>query len=293
VCAKSQMGFRRLVSLLEILQIYADAYVQCVNFLQSAANTVLQREDFWDDPMFTPFLQQWMVRLEEICEKDELPVTKVLVIQVGGLLRIAHDADNPMSKVTPHVLDKDVLFQHLERIRLTFIDELSTKLFFQLPNNRKQWFEAPTKGWEKIIEHFPDTTADVEEMNKCFALSRYTAAVFHSLLVVESGLIALGELIGARDKKVGWDATCKRMQELLTAGHGSYPADILVSFSVLEQINQSTQAMKLAWRNKVNHVAGKLMVMSTGFAPDIAEEIILATRAFMRRLATALPESSV
>jgi hypothetical protein len=130
-------------------------------------------------------------------------------------------------------------------------------------------------------------------MNKCFALSRHTAAIFHSLLVVESGLIALGGLIGAKDKKVSWDATCKRMQELLTAGHNSYPGDMSISFAVLEQINQSAQTMKLAWRNKVNHVAGKLVVISTGFAPDIAEEIILATRGFMRRLATDLHECPV
>ncbi len=277
------------MSLLEILQIYANTYANCVSFLQSAANKVLQYEDFWDDePMFIPMLHENLVLLEETCDKDELAVTKVLVTHVLGVLRIAVQKENPLSKIAPQVLTKDLLFQYLERIRLTFIDELSTKFFFQLPSNKKQWFEAPTKGWEKIIERFSDTAADVEEMNKCFALSRYTAAVFHSLLVVESGLITLGGLIGAKDKKVGWDATCKRMQELLTAGHGSYPADMSVSFAVLEQINQSAQAMKLAWRNKVNHVAGKLMVMSTSFAPDVAEEIILATRGFMRRLATDL-----
>jgi hypothetical protein len=50
------------------------------------------------------------------------------------------------------------------------------------------------------------------------------------------------------------------------------------------------EALKNAWRNKISHAHGKLIVM-TGeeFHPDVAEEILTATRAFMRRLAEGLP----
>lgn len=275
---------------MEILQINAHDYAQIVSFLQSASNTVAQQENFWDDAMFCAFLENWLMRIEEICDKDELPVTKVLVIHVRGLFRIAAEEDHPLAPLAPGLLDKTLPFEYLERIRLTLIDELSTKFFFQLPNQKKQWFEAPKKGWESITERFPDTLIDVEEMNKCFALSRYTGAVFHSLLIVEAGLIRLGGLLGVTDPKVGWDATCKRMQQLVTSGHNAFPKDSPIEFSALEQINQSAQAMKQAWRNKVNHAAGSLTVMRSDFAPDVAEEIILGTRGFMRRLANALPK---
>jgi hypothetical protein len=79
------------------------------------------------------------------------------------------------------------------------------------------------------------------------------------------------------------------MKILLDGGHKSYPPSLTIGFSALEQINQAAQSMKMAWRNKVNHAAGCLTVMSSDFVPDVAEEIVLGTRGFMRRLATDLP----
>jgi hypothetical protein len=57
----------------------------------------------------------------------------------------------------------------------------------------------------------------------------------------------------------------------------------------LEQIIATVEALKNAWRNKVSHANGKLMLMTTDFSPEVAEEILMATRAFMRRLATDGP----
>jgi hypothetical protein len=288
------MGSRRLVTLLEILQVYVERYAAGLSHLQSAANRVQQlvqsEEDFWEDSDFTVGLLQWLILLDEICDKDEFPVTRVPLTEVKGMLELAFDKTKEWSPLAPHLLTPQVLFNQLERIRLTFIAELQTKLFFSLPSNRKKWFESPTRDWEKVIERFPDTVSEIEEMGRCFALSRYGAAVFHSLLVVESGLIALGKLIGVTNPKLGWDATTKKLSELVQGGHAKFPAALTVDFSTCEQINQSVQTMKHAWRNKVNHVAGKLFVMRSDFAPDVAEEIIFATRGFMRRLASDLPK---
>jgi hypothetical protein len=49
-------------------------------------------------------------------------------------------------------------------------------------------------------------------------------------------------------------------------------------------------ALKNAWRNKISHVHGRLVLMTADFSPDVAEEITIATRGFMRRLATDLPK---
>ena len=127
-------------------------------------------------------------------------------------------------------------------------------------------------------------------MSKCFALSRYAGAVFHSLLVVERGVIELGEYIEVTDPKRGWDATTRKLKSLVDAGHNTLPPKFAGKFSFLEQMNNQVQAMKSAWRNKVNHVEGRLAVMKPEFTPDIAEEIMVASRAFMRRLATEMPD---
>jgi hypothetical protein len=138
-----------------------------------------------------------------------------------------------------------------------------------------------------ITKRFPAATEDIEEMNKCYALCRYSASVFHSLLVMEHGLVALGKLLGVTDPKEGWDASCKKLEAIVKAGRNANPTEL--EFEFIEQVNVCIQTIKLAWRNKVNHATGKPVVMHGGFAPYVAEETIAATRSFMRRLAEGLP----
>jgi hypothetical protein len=51
----------------------------------------------------------------------------------------------------------------------------------------------------------------------------------------------------------------------------------------------TVEALKTAWRNKISHVQGKLVLLTSDFTPEVAEEIVMASRAFMRRLATEMP----
>ena len=166
--------------------------------------------------------------------------------------------------------------------------ELKGRVFLSVASERQVYFREPLKAWESVTQTFPNSQEDIEEMNKCYALSRYTAAVFHSLLVVEHGLIKLGNEIGVDDPKAGWDATYKRLAVLLS-NRASIPAEL--EFNFLEQTKARLDSMKLAWRNKVNHAAGKLLVEKTGFTDVSAEEVIVACRSFMRHLAEGLPKA--
>jgi len=60
-------------------------------------------------------------------------------------------------------------------------------------------------------------------------------------------------------------------------------------YSLFEQLHGTITALKDAWHNKVSHAHGKLTLLTAYFSPDVAEEILFATRAFMRRLATDAP----
>jgi hypothetical protein len=61
----------------------------------------------------------------------------------------------------------------------------------------------------------------------------------------------------------------------------------------VEQMHGTVEALKNAWRNKISHAGAKLALIRSEFAPEIAEEIILATRAFMGRLAIELPQGKI
>ena len=164
--------------------------------------------------------------------------------------------------------------------------ELGLRFFVGIAEDRKEAYCDSLKGWDTVVAKFPSSSDDIEEMNKCYALCRYSACVFHSLLVMEHGLVELGNLLQVTDPKLGWDASCRKLAEIVKSGRTSNTTGL--DFEFLEQVNVCIQTIKLAWRNKVNHATGKPLVMHGGFAPYVAEEVISATRSFMRRLADGL-----
>jgi len=180
----------------------------------------------------------------------------------------------------------DLLRELQSRIR----DEMRGEFFFWLTSQEAQRYDNWWSGWETIIKRFPDTTRDVEEMNKCVALSRYTASMFHALHVAEWGAIKLGDYIGVTDPKKSWNATSKKLAELMKAGHSNLPSNLAGKFEFLEQMNREIESMVLAWRNKVDHAANHLAIVpNTDFTPDVAEHIIGAVRIFMLRLMEGIP----
>ena len=94
--------------------------------------------------------------------------------------------------------------------RLT--DEMQGRYFFALSMREAEYYSKPWKNWEEIVRRFPYSVSDIEEASKCFALSRYGAAVFHSLRTIEVGLIELGTFIGIADPKSGWTAVANRLR---------------------------------------------------------------------------------
>jgi hypothetical protein len=169
------------------------------------------------------------------------------------------------------------------------IDELIGREFYTLDSKEAEYYRNPRNGWEEIVALFPESITDIEETSKCFALSRYPAAVFHSLQVVEIGLIALGKEIGVVDPLSGWTAVTGRLQAIQKTKFPDRSAFERKHAEFLEQMVGTVEGLKNAWRNKVSHAHGRLALMTADFSPEIAEEILFATRAFMRRLATDGP----
>jgi hypothetical protein len=121
-----------------------------------------------------------------------------------------------------------------EELRGRLIDETESMKFFMLAPAEVEYYADPRKGWGLCITRFPETVDDMEEAWKCFALSRYAAAVFHSVQIVEHGLIDLGVFLKVKDPKSGWtavfnalDAAIKKPKKIAQDLNGS----ILVSWS--------------------------------------------------------------
>jgi hypothetical protein len=175
-------------------------------------------------------------------------------------------------------------------LRGRLIDEVEARCVFILSARESEFYESPRKGWEISIERFPTISDDVEEAFKCFALSRYSAAVFHSTHLVETGLLELGKFLKVNDPHSGWTAVSRALKKVIDKDHKNRTRFEKKHFAFLEQVQGTVEGLKNAWRNKIGHAQVRLVLMTTDFSPEVAEEILFATRAFMRRLAEGLPK---
>ncbi len=98
-------------------------------------------------------------------------------------------------------------------------DEISSVTFLALNLRDAEHYGNPRREWDGVIEAFKDTVYDIEEAGKCLALERSTAAVFHLMRIIETGLRALGGALNdpTLDPKTNpsWDKILKRSEKEL------------------------------------------------------------------------------
>jgi hypothetical protein len=269
---------RKVVSLLEILRIYANVYATTAHCLGTCVSTLNQQGELGGD--LVEVLLQNLTTAEHHCEMAGLEMTRTQIHRVVKIL------DRNIDLSSAGMADRLVELEN----RLE--DELKMQLFFQLPVAKRDYFDEPRRGWESVLRVFPDATSDVEEMRRCFALSRYPACVFHSMQVLEHRVIKLGKTLNVGDHKTGWAATTNELKQILKTPFTDRTDWEREHFGFVEQMNATVEALKTAWRNKIDHASGRLAILPGDFNPDIAEEIMAATKGFMRRLATEMPPQS-
>jgi hypothetical protein len=279
-CDQSQYRYR-LISLWDIMRRISPALFLSLGKLLEVSSFML-RPPFSNTPNeliaqdFRDSHAGILVAWEIDCRELELAAS---LATVQRLLKLVFDP-------TTRYREYGELAQELQG-RLE--DEMKLRYCWALSMKETEIYERWLKGWELIVDRFPDALNDIEEAQKCFALSRYPASVFHSIQVIEAGLIELGTFIKVVDPKSGWTAVTNELKKIVLKKREELTDLEKQNFVFLEQTQGTTEALKNAWRNKVSHVHGKIILMTREFSPEIAEEILYASRSFMRGLATGLP----
>jgi len=177
---------------------------------------------------------------------------------------------------------------HISSIEDTIRAELQQTLFLYMPCDRRDFYISPLKDWDEVLQRFPKLRVDVEEASKCYACDRYAGAIFHVLLVAEFGVIEVAKLFGVEGDKPGWGAL-ERLERIHNKAYKDRSDIEKKHATFLENVIPLLLAVKDSWRHKITHVENRLVWLDTVFSPQIAEEVLSATRGFMRRLATDLP----
>jgi hypothetical protein len=96
--------------------------------------------------------------------------------------------------------------------------------------------------------------------------------------------------LGVQDPKSGWTSVSGKLEQLVNkTKYSDLDPKFQQCFGFLEQLNGTVAALKNSWRNKISHAQGRLAVLTPDFTPEITDEIVSSSRAFMRRLADEMP----
>jgi hypothetical protein len=243
-----------------------------ISLTRSIANTSMLLQIVDDRERQLLFLTQIrddLTRLSAACVTAKLPMA---VKSIGRVLTLVQ------LQLTGARIDGQTLERASQSIATLLEDELSTRAcFFMNSDDAELW--SRNKPWDDdISDKFPSTDFELEEYAKCFAVGRYTASVFHLMRLLEIGLSALAESIGADPANRNWEQILQGIKKKLDENSGLKPPDWKKTEQRYSEISAHFRNLKNAWRNYVMHVHEK-------YDRERAEEIFVHVRAVMRMLA--------
>lgn len=257
----------RLVSLMELLRFHAQTFYWASGTLAQVFTQLR-----YGHPPGQEAWGQCASTIRQLIEESERL----------GFPSIAIEAKRVREAVTERgVLDRGDLEEFarlLMGLHTRIMDDLGAVLFLHVPNRQAVFYQAPLDGWETVISRIPAAQVEIEEAGKCFALSRYTAAVFHLMRLMEMGLDALIIKLGLPTHLPSWDAKLKKIEEELDRLSADRTS-VAVSFS--RQVRANYRAVQTAWRNPTMHV-------EKTYTEEMAAEIMAAVKSFIRHVVQEL-----
>jgi hypothetical protein len=224
-------------------------------------------------------LQRLTRELMECCQTIELEMACKMIARIQNVL---DDSCNHMTAVSM-----------LDNLAHIIYDQLEMTLFFHVDGNKADFYREPWKAFgledfdrlSKLTKDFASLSQDIEESGKCLALRRNTAAVFHLMRVMESGLhiiadklIELGLNPPLPEHNPTWESILKVIDgEIKKPGNLKSPEWRKLEGDYAE-LAAHVRSVKVAWRNPTMHV-------ENFYTDERAEDIFRSVCGFMRHLA--------
>lgn len=202
------------------------------------------------------------------CEKVGLQLATLYTAEVVERL---HSPDYPSPTYADLESFCDILHGRI-------VDEMSLCLFLHIPAHQGAYFEQKQPLFSSsITDKVPRIVEDVAEAGKCYGLSRFTAAVFHLMRVMEVGVQELGKKLQVKL------TTEKNWQNILDEVNKAVKALPPKKRKAKQYaaISAYLYAVKLAWRNEVMHPKAT-------YTDEEARQVFESVRAFMSELSRVL-----
>jgi HEPN domain-containing protein len=221
---------------------------------------------------YMPAFEKALREVEEECRKLNLEMSLLSIKRMHELIAL-RSRNNPA-----HLCERAA-----NGIVTTIHDELSLRFFFEMEGSEYKRWVGKRVFSDTVSDRFPSTDFELEEESKCYALGRYTAAVFHLMRVLEIGLNALAVNVGADPANKSWERVLKAIQDKIEENSRLKPPDWKNTEQFYSEVSSHFRNLKNSWRNYVMHVHEK-------YDKERAEEVFVHVRGLMKVLATRISE---
>ncbi len=237
-----------VMSLYDLLEVYADRYVQIGAALESIASDgdrqVTQNPHATMNAQdIATFIGQ-LTSLKTHCEQLDLGTSGELIEQTIGHLR-----ESSLQRVAVAWVS---MMNGVDFLRRAFQAELKKRTFLALPSVRAHYYPALIAGAASI--KFPLAVHDMTDACRCLALGCDTACVFHLMRVLEHGLVALADTLAVQSEFENWkniiDQIEAEIKKLEQQPKSQQKSDDLQFYS---EAAKEFRYFKDAWRNHVAH----------------------------------------
>jgi hypothetical protein len=165
----------------------------------------------------------------------------------------------------------------IEQLGQTISWEMEDRLFMFIPAERAAYYDQKELFGKDVNLKFPTIQFDLVEAGNCYASGRGTAAVFHLMRIMETGVQAFGATLGvslANEKN--WQNILDEVNKKIKALPPKDQQTVMIA-----QASANLYAVKLAWRNEVMHPKDT-------YTLEEADNLIRQVKIFMLQLATII-----
>ncbi len=164
-------------------------------------------------------------------------------------------------------------------------DEFVTRYVLVMPPSKIDYYDPTKPRFGKDADlKFSTAADDIKEAEKCFALARYTATVFHLMRVMEIGVRSVARCLAVPDPtkpaERNWGFV---LREINTAIKSKQKTLSISDQDFFDSVYIALDKVRSLWRNPTMHVERK-------YDEEEANEILEAVRIFVRKLASRLDQ---
>jgi len=217
--------------------------------------------------------------------------------QIGRLVRLllkeSVASDNPLIKNQAERIlrltrkgSSEGLNEKIKDLYQRMQDLLVGQTFYSISPDKAERYEEPLKGWNAVSKAFPSAIDAIEEAEKCFALGRDTACVFHCLAIMDKGLIAFGRHLrtGVNPTIDTWENIIASIESAIDRKRAGMRKPAWKSVEAFyDEALSDLRSVKNAWRNPTMH-------FRRTYTEEQADKVLERVREFMAHLCLRVHE---